>query len=110
MRRRRVSDPVTPEVRAAVFARDGECLLHKVDPEHACRDAWGNPHSPYEVERCSVEHVKDQPRMGKRAPSDASHLVALCHAANVAVPSKAAREFFRAYLAAWRANVPVEMA
>ena len=37
--------------------------------------------------------------MGRRAPSDRTHMVALCHAANVGVPSKEARAFFRGYLA-----------
>ena len=36
--------------------------------------------------------------MGKRAPSDAWHLVAMCGWANVAVPSKAQREAMREYL------------
>jgi hypothetical protein len=37
--------------------------------------------------------------MGKRAPSDERHLVAMCHSANVGVPSKEVRAAERAYLA-----------
>lgn len=37
--------------------------------------------------------------MGRRAPSDRKHMVALCLDANVGVPSKAEREWMRQYLA-----------
>ena len=36
--------------------------------------------------------------MGRRAPSDPSHLVAMCYGANVGVPSKDNRERCREYL------------
>jgi hypothetical protein len=64
MRRR---DPVTPELRLAVLARDGGCIAVRLGADPAdCR-------SPL-----TLDHVKDQPRMGKRAPSDMAHLVAVC--------------------------------
>lgn len=91
-------DPVTPEVRQAVLDRDRECVLVKRDPMHICKDQWGRWHPANAVDRLSLEHVKDQPRMGVRAPSDPQHLVALCHAANLAVPSKAERAWMRLYL------------
>lgn len=93
-------DRVTPELHEAVIRRDGACLLSKIEPDHVCRDQWGHSHPPDWWKRLTVEHVKDQPRMGKRAPSDMAHLVALCYAANVGVPSKSQREAFRAYLRA----------
>ena len=99
IRRRPRRDPVTPETRAAVLERDGWCVLAKVDPDHQCRDVWGYPHHPADKARLTVEHVKDQLRMGVRAPSDMAHLIALCGGANVGVPSKAEREAFRSYLA-----------
>lgn len=92
-------DPVTPALREAVLRRDGACLAWKMDPEHQCRDRFGWPHSPTDVDRLTLEHVKDHLRMGVRAPSDMAHLVALCGAANDAVPSKEMRAAFRAYLA-----------
>ena len=92
-------DPVTPAMREAILRRDGECLAHKLDPDHVCRDSWGNPHSPYDLNRLTLEHVHDgYGRMGLRAKSDARHLVALCGATNVGVPSKVMREAFRQYL------------
>ncbi len=60
-------DRVSPELAAEVFARDGGCV--------AVTLGW----NPATCEgRLTLDHVKDQPRMGKRAPSDAAHLVALC--------------------------------
>lgn len=100
IRRKPRTDPVTPELHAAVLVRDRACLLSKIEPDHLCRDQWGSPHAAGDLARLTVEHVKDQPRMGRRAPSDMAHLVALCAAANIGVPSKGQREAFRAYLRA----------
>ena len=91
-------DPVTPEVRQEVMRRDGECVLKKRDLFHQCRDQWGDWHDSRDVNRLSLEHVKDELRAGVRAPSDPQHLVALCHAANVNVPSKGERQWMREYL------------
>jgi hypothetical protein len=99
-RSRRRRDPVTPEVRETVLLRDRECVLVKRDPLHVCRDQWGNWHVPWHLDKLSLEHVKDDLRMGVRAPSDPAHLVAMCHAANVAVPSKEVRAWMREYLEA----------
>ena len=93
-----MKDRVTAEVRELVLRRDAMCFLYRVDDKHYCHDAWGNPHSPFDMGRLTLDHVKDAPRMGKRAPSDPAHLVAMCHAANVGVPSKAVRELERIYL------------
>lgn len=97
--RRTVKDPVTAVVRWSVMRRDGGCVLALLDPEHRCRDKWGNPHAPTATRSLTVEHVKDSLRMGKRAPSDLDHLVAMCHAGNVGVPSKRNRAKVRDYLA-----------
>jgi hypothetical protein len=66
-RRWRRPDPVTPELRLAVLERDFGCVAVRLgeDPS-TCRG------------RLTLDHVKDQPRMGVRAPSDASHLASLC--------------------------------
>lgn len=93
-----MKDPVTAAIRDEVLARDGMCFMFRMDPEHACRDRWGDPHSPYDKTYLTLDHVKDAPRMGRRAPSDARHLVAMCWGANVGVPSKAVRELERVYL------------
>lgn len=99
IRRKPRRDPVSPELRAAILERDGWCVLAKIDPEHQCRDIWGYPHHPADKSKLTIEHLKDSLRMGLRAPSDRAHLIALCGAANVGVPSKRDREAFRAYLA-----------
>ena len=60
-------DTVTPEVAMAVIERDQGCVAVKLgEPRSDCHG------------RLTLDHVKDQPRMGKRAPSDPAHLVALC--------------------------------
>jgi len=92
-------DPVTPEVREAVLRRDQMCVLAFLDESHTyCRDAWGNEHPADDLSKLSLEHVKDELAMGKRAPSDPQHLVALCAHANIGVPSKAQRALLRQYL------------
>jgi len=109
IRRRPQPDPVTPEVRGAVLLRDGGCLLARLEPAHVCRDAWGNHHDPADLSKLSLEHVKDQLRMGRRGASDPAHLVALCYAANDRVPSKAQRTMFREYLATVAEHTHVEL-
>lgn len=98
-RRRARKDPVTPELREAVLRRDRVCFVSRVDLSHICRDGWGMPHRSDDTNRLSIEHVKDEPRMGVRAPSDAGHCLALCHGANNGVPSKEMRAAMRSYLA-----------
>jgi hypothetical protein len=98
-RRKARKDPVTPEVREEVLRRDRRCFLSRIEPSHQCRDAWGTPHSPFDLDRCTLDHVKREARMGRRAPSDPAHLLAMCASANVGVPSKAVREAERSYLA-----------
>lgn len=93
-------DPVTTEVRAYVLARDRGCVAAKVEPAHVCRDMFGYPHAPTDLARLTLEHVKDQLAMGRRAPSDPAHLLALCYGTNVGVPSKELRAAFRSYLKA----------
>lgn len=92
-------DPVTPALRAAVLERDQRCKLFDLDPAHVCRDRWNQPHMPGAVNLLTLEHVKSELRMGVRAPSDLAHLVAICWAGNVGVPSKAQRQGLREYLA-----------
>jgi len=48
-------DRVTPEQAAAVFQRDGGCLAPRLGG--TAHDCWG---------RLRIEHVKLEPRMGKR--------------------------------------------
>lgn len=96
--RRTKPDPVTASVRWAVMRRDGACVLSRLDAIHVCRDRWGNEHPASAIHRLTVEHVKSELRMGVRAPSDLGHLVAMCHAGNVGVPTKSEREQIREYL------------
>ena len=92
------ADPVTPEMAERVFDRDRQCVLAKLDKTHGCRDQWGTPHPSWDRGYLTVEHVKSELRMGKRAPSDLAHLIALCGSANLRPPTKAQRAMFREYL------------
>jgi hypothetical protein len=82
-------DPVTPELRDAVLIRDGfRCVALGLDPDHRCQDKWGRPlavrpNGRMHPAHLTLDHVKDQPMMGKRAPSDMAHLVTLCWGAHL---------------------------
>jgi hypothetical protein len=59
---------VTPELRAAVIKRDGDCMAPRLGG--TSMDCFG---------RLRLEHVQDGGgRMGVRAESDMAHLVTLC--------------------------------
>jgi hypothetical protein len=60
-------DPVTREVALYVLQRDAACVAVTLGESPA--DCGG---------RLTLDHVKDQPAMGVRAPSDPAHLVSLC--------------------------------
>lgn len=97
--RRTKADPVTGAVRWAVIHRDGGCVLAQLVEGHVCRDQWGEAHDSYDRRKLTLEHVKDALMMGRRAPSDLSHLVAMCAGSNIGVPSKDERAAIREYLA-----------
>ncbi len=90
-------DRVTEETAQLVFARDGGCMAPRLGGSR--NDCWG---------RDRLEHVKDEPRMGRRAPSDPAHLVVLCQghtedgmrAGFVWATDRKNRERMREYLAA----------
>lgn len=83
----------------AVMARDGGCVLYRLEPGHVCRTVYGTEHPWNATELCTIEHVKADLRMGKRAPDDLGFMVALCGAANNRPPTKVQRALFRDYLA-----------
>lgn len=94
---RKMRDRVDPKERQHVIDRDGECVLFKMDADHRCARI-GIPHNPNKKTWLTVDHVKDGPMMGKRAPSDRKHMVAMCLDGNVSVPSKEVRAWQRDYL------------
>lgn len=66
---RAATDKVSPELHRAVLARDDGCVARIIDPDSGpCTDG-----------RLTLDHVKDAPRMGVRAPSDMQHLVVVCY-------------------------------
>lgn len=89
-------DRVTPAVALAVLERDHGCIAPRLGSSFL--DCFG---------RNRIEHVKDEPRMSKRAPACPCSLVTLCEghtepgmrAGYVWCTDKANREACRDYLA-----------
>lgn len=76
-----------PALRAHVFQRDGGCMAPQLDPTvKGCNG------------RLTVDHIKEQPRMGKRAPDDEAHLVSMCVYHHLGGWATAHRPELRAYL------------
>jgi hypothetical protein len=91
-------DKVTADVRQHVLDRDRICFASRIDLSHQCRDRWGMPHRADDAAKLTMEHVLDHATMGKRAPSDAKHLLALCGAANNLGWASAHKDDEREYL------------
>lgn len=74
--------------------------LHRV----VCIVPTIDPKNPYPCGgKQEVDHVKDQPMMGKRAPDDEFHLVAMCQNHNTwHPPRRELRQAEREYLAGCR--------
>lgn len=80
-------DPVTPELRIAVFTRDQGCVAPRLGATDDCR-------SPL-----TLDHIQSgYGRMGKRAPSDPAHLVSVCWHHHLDGWSTSHRPELRAYL------------
>lgn len=95
-------DRVTPELWDFVYERDeGICLAWRLG-ERDCRGKWGDPvrwrNGRMHRSDVTFAHVKDQPMLGRRAPSDARHGVLECWAHNVYGWSSAHRAEEKAYL------------
>jgi hypothetical protein len=83
IRRRPHKDPVSAELRAALFLRDaGQCTAARLDRKHRCRNQWGDEIRPDFSPGLQVDHVKDEPRSSKRAPSDLEHTMLVCAGGN----------------------------
>lgn len=65
------------------------CIVQAIDPLNPVKCGG----------KQEVDHVKDQPMMGRRAPDDAHHLVAMCQEHNTwHPPRKELRQAEREYL------------
>jgi hypothetical protein len=90
VKRRPHRDPVTPELREEVMRRDDwRCIAPFIEREWGCcadigrcKSRWGERaeviEGLYDRSALTLDHVKDEPRAGKRAPSDRRHLVTVC--------------------------------
>ena len=92
-KRRGHADPVSPELYRAVNVRDGGCVAPRVCE---CIASSASLCGGF----LTLNHVKDEPMLGKRAPSDARHLVVLCSSHHIYSGWEAAHHAEqRAYLA-----------
>lgn len=99
-KRKVIPDKVSPQLWSHVIQRDGGCMAPLLDPAaDLCRTLAGDIRSRNWVGFLTVDHVKDAAMMGKRAPSDAAHLVCLCIHHNDNGWASAHRAEERAYLA-----------
>jgi len=111
---------VTERLRRDVIERDAKYFWGHMTYEQwpnsyaSWRRAWRivclvpllDPDNPYKCGgKQEVDHVKDQPMMGKRAPDDAEHLVAMCQEHNTwHPPRKELRQAERDYLKRYKAR------
>lgn len=97
-KRRPSSDKVTPELRTAVLFRDGGCVAWVIGANDLCRDRWGTPVRHEDLAAMTLDHVRDEACMAKRAPSDLAHLVTLCWHHHLDGWATSHRPALRAYL------------
>jgi len=88
-----------PELHAEVLDRDRMCFLKRLDPNHQCRDRFGNPHRSDDRRRLTLDHVKRHLALGIAKRHKPWWLVAMCGYENNRPPSKKTREAERTYLA-----------
>lgn len=67
------------ELREIVIARDRQCVAYLLDRLHQCRDKWGDPHHPAEMQKLTLEHV----RLSGRRIDQPLNCIALCSRGNV---------------------------
>ena len=92
IKRRGHKDPVDPRTAVRVFARDRGCLAPQLSGELEAQACGG---------RLTLDHVRDQPMAGKRAPSDERHLATVCENHHIWTGwATSHRPELRAYLAA----------
>jgi len=99
IRRKAHADPVTRELAIAVLQRDQGCVAPRLGG--SSMDCRG---------RDTLDHVKDEPRMGVRAPSDMAHLVTLCEGHHLWTGwATSHRPELRAYLQGFLPPDPMQM-
>jgi hypothetical protein len=77
-----------------------------MDHRHICAGQWGISHGPRDYAKLTLEHVKDDLRMGVKADNDRRHMVGACWKLNLGPPTKEQREWMRDYLAKIEGSEP----
>ena len=111
LRRKPQDDAVSEALWNAVWIRDvavaGGCVARHLGAPGECRNVWGDPANdsmgnPLRS-AMTVDHVPEgYSTMGKRAPSDMSHLVLTCYAHHLGGWSTSHRPELREYLEKFR--------
>jgi len=98
--------------RQLVLIRDAMCFLYRLDRSHVCHDAFGGRHYGTDIHRMTVDHfhLHAGGTLGKKAPDDRYHTVAMCHEGNVGCPSAEVRQAERDYIIASYPGRPWEVA
>ena len=68
------------ELRQHVIAREGQCILAILDPTHECFDRWGMYHTPTDLDKLTLEHVREHP--GGMRRDEPGWCVAMCFRGN----------------------------
>lgn len=98
--------PLPKDLRESIYERDDwKCVAPRLGATDECRDFWGKiilwslGDPVYAApSRLTLDHVKDQPMLGKRAPDDAEHLATLCWHHHLDGWATANRPALRTYL------------
>lgn len=84
------------ELHDVVILRDRQCVAAALDRSHQCRDKWGEEHEPFDLDKLTLDHVRDQ--RGRRQDL-AEWCIATCSQANVVEHWESAnRSLAQAYL------------
>jgi hypothetical protein len=95
LKRKKHSDPVTPEMRERVLERDEyRCVAPLLGASSACANRWGDEG----IDDLTLDHIREFAMMGKRAPSDEKHMVTLCYHHHLHGWATAHRDLLREYL------------
>lgn len=88
------------ELRSEVIYRDGACVASLLDRSHECRDRWGRPHRPDELDSLTLGHVREEP--GGMRRDEPGWCIAQCWASNAEHWESANAVAARSYLVAVR--------
>lgn len=85
-------------LRSFVINRDRMCAGFLADPMHQCRNRYGDPHQPDDLEQLTLEHCPGVHGPADIRRDDEQHCGTLCYALNVGGTPAWARAWIRDHL------------